>query len=129
MAQAGLGKIKVDLIEWNTEQYKENSGIKEVSVNSPDVTSEDPIQHVGTLKGRINISDNNYRGSVARVNKIILALLQHDRIEGVEAIDMPVEVRPEKTFGDESGVEMKADAKSSSGVFSLRITMKAPDRA
>jgi len=129
LAQAGLGKIKIDQIEWTTEQYKENAGVKEIVVGNPDVTSEDPIQHVGLLKGRINISDNNYRGSVAQINKIILALLQHDRIEEVEAIDLPVEVRPEKNFGDESGVEMKAVPKSSSGVFSLRIKMKAPDRA
>jgi len=129
LTQAGLGKIKVDHIEWKTEQYKENAGTKEVSAGYPDATLEDPIQHVGILQGRINISDDNYRGSVAQVNKIILALLQHDRIEEVEAIDVPVEVRSGKNFADESGVEIKVDPRSSRGVFSLRIKMKAPDRA
>ncbi len=129
LAQPGLGKIKIDQIEWATEQYEEDGGIKKVSVGTPDVTSEVQIQHVAILKGRINISDSNYRDSVAQVNKMIIALLQHGRIEEVKAIDMPVEVRSEKNFGDEGGIETKADPRSSSGVFSLRIKMKAPDRA
>jgi len=129
LVQAGLGKIEVDQIEWTTEQYKEEAGIKQVSVGAPDVTAEDRIQHVGILKGRINVSDNNYRDSVAQVNKMIIALLQHDRIEEVEAIDMPVDVRSEKTFGDEGGLEAKAGSRKSGGAFSLRIKMKAPDRA
>jgi len=129
LAQAGLGKIKIDHIEWATEQYKEKAGIKEVSAGTPDITAEDQIQHVGILKGRINVSDNNYRDSVAQVNKMIIALLQHGRIEEVEAIDMPVEVRSEKTFGDEGGIDAKAGSRKAGGIFSLKIKMKAPDRA
>jgi hypothetical protein len=125
LSRSGLSSIHIDKIEWATEQYKDNQGIKEVALGLPDVTSEDPIQHVGILKGRINISDENYRGSVAQVNKIVLALLQHKRIEEVEAIDMPVEVRPERSFGD----ELEVDSGESKGAFSLKIKMKAPDRA
>lgn len=129
LTQSGLGAVHIEKIEWATEQYKENAGVKEVLPKGADVTLEDPIQHVGILKGRINVSDTNYRGSVAQVNKIILALLKHERIEEVEAIDMPVEVRSEKNFGDESGVEAKTGPSKPDGIFSLKITMKAPDRA
>ncbi len=44
------------------------------------------------------------------------------------AIDMPVDVRSERNFGDESGEEAKATSSKYEGVFSLQITMKAPDR-
>jgi hypothetical protein len=46
----------------------------------------------------------------------------------VEAIDMPVEVRSEKMFTDESGVDAKTVKQEQTGLFSLRIIMKAPDR-
>lgn len=129
LTQSGLGTVHIDKIEWTIEQYKEDAGVKEISQNAADVTLEDQIQHVGILKGRINVSDTNYRGSVAQVNKIVYALLKHERIEEVEAIDMPVEVRSEKNFADESGVEASMGSNKIDGVFSLKIIMKAPDRA
>ena len=129
IVQSGLEGVHVDKIEWQTKQYKDNAGVKQILEAGPDVTLEDPIQHVGILKGRINVSDENYRGSVAQVNKIVHALLKHERIEEVVAIDVPVEVRSERTFGDESGEQAKTGSTRPDGIFSLQITMKAPDRA
>jgi hypothetical protein len=41
---------------------------------------------------------------------------------------MPVDLRPESKFSTESGVEMKqGNKREGSGVFTLKITMKAPD--
>lgn len=123
-----LGKIQVKKIEWKTEQISESKGQKIVSMTDSDLISDDRIRHAGILKGRIDVPDNNYRGSVDRVNAIIDALLKHSRIIEVEAIDMPVEVRSEKGFTDESGVDAKTVTQEQTGLFSLRIIMKAPDR-
>ena len=76
------------------------------------------------IHGRIAVSDKNYRGSVSQVNRIITALGQHKRVKNVEAIEMPVEVRPEKAFTDESGLNVNVTANKEKGKFALRVTMK-----
>ena len=114
--------VHVDKIEWKAEQYKNISDKKQIYKEKVDVTTEDPIRHVGVIHGRIAVSDKNYRGSVSQVNRIITALAQHKRVEHVEAIEMPVEVRPEKAFTDESGLNVTANKEK--GKFALRVTMK-----
>jgi hypothetical protein len=128
LSQPKLGKIQMKKIEWKIEQVAESRGKEIVSEKDPDLTSDDRMRHVGILKGRIDVSDDNYRGSVDRLNAIISALRKHNRVTKVEAVAMPVEVRSEKIFADESGFDAKAVKKDQTGLFSLRIIMKAPDR-
>ena len=124
LSQSGLGVVHVDRIEWKAEQYKNINDIKQIYKEKVDFTIEDPIRHVGLIHGRIAISDKNYRGSVSQVNRIITALSQHKRVEHVEAIEMPVEVRPEKAFTDESGLSVNVSANKEKGKFALKVTMK-----
>jgi len=124
LSQQGLAVDHIDKIEWKAEQYTGMDGVPDVIKESIDVTIEDPIRHVGIVHGRIAISDKNYRGSVSQVNRIIAALLQHERVENVEAIEMPVEVRSEKVFNDESGLSTKVLTREEEGKFALKVTMK-----
>lgn len=128
LSQPELGRVQVKRIEWKVEQVSVRRGKEIVNENDPDLTLDDEIRHVGILKGKIDVSDDNYRGSVDRVNSIVMALLKHDRIIKVDAVDMPVEIRSEKMFTDESGVDAKSINQDQTGLFSLRIVMKAPDR-
>ncbi|MCW8830520.1 MAG: hypothetical protein OQK32_03260 [Gammaproteobacteria bacterium] len=124
LTQSGLGDTQLDKIEWKLQQYKDMGDAQQVSEEKPDVTSEDPVRHVGLVHGRINISDKNYRGSVAQVNKIITALRKSERIELVEALEMPVEVRSERAFTDETGVSAIKIRKESGGKFLLKVVMR-----
>lgn len=51
------------------------------------------------------------------------------RITAVEALEMPVEVRSERNFADESGVDVKTGGLKQGGIFSLKIIMKAAEHA
>lgn len=128
LSKPELGKVQVKGIEWKAVQVSDSGGGEVINESDPDLISDDSIRHMGVLKGRIDVSDDNYRGSVERVNAIVNALLKHSRIINVEAIEVPVEVRPEKMFNDESGVKAKTVSQEQTGLFSLRIVMKAPDR-
>lgn len=125
LAQSGLGDTQIDKIEWKLEQYKDFGDIKEVNRERVDVTIEDPVRQVGIIHGRINVPDRNYRGSVAKVNRIIEAVGKNERVEMVEALEMPVEVRSEKVFSDESGLKSNNLRNEASGKFSLKVIMKA----
>ena len=125
LSQSNLGIDRIEEIKWTLEQYKQKGEVKEVSSDKVDVTTEDPIRHVAIINGRIAISDKNYRGSVSQVNRIISELGKHQRIEHVEAIEMPVEVRSNKVFNDESGLNVRITGKEEAGRFSLRIIMGA----
>lgn len=124
LSRPGLGAIQVDKVEWKAVQYKNLGDKKQTHKGNVDVTAEDPVRHVGVIYGRIAISDKNYRGSVSQVNRIIAALGRHKRVEHVEAIEMPVEIRPEKAFTDESGLNVNASADKEKGKFALRVVMK-----
>ena len=125
LSQSGMGDTHLDKIEWKLEQYKDLGDSKEVSKEKVDVTIEDPVRHIGIVHGRINVSDKNYRGSVAQVNRIINALRKNERIEIVDVLEMPVEVRSEKAFTDESGLSSNNGKNKTGGKFSLKVTMRA----
>lgn len=124
LSQSGLSDTSLDRIEWKLEQYKERGDIKEVYSKKADVTIEDPVRHIGLVQGRINISDTNYRGSVAQVNRIINALQKSERIEHVDVLEMPVEVRSEKEFKDESGLKSVKGKNKIGGKFLLKVAMR-----
>ena len=123
--QSGLGDTHLDKIEWELEQYKEVGDVKEVNKEKVDVTIEDPVRHVGIVHGRINVPDKNYRVSVTQVNKIIAAIRKNERTEAVEVLKMPVEVRSEREFTDESGLSTHNSRKEAGGKFSLKVIMRS----
>lgn len=125
LSQSAMGVAHVDKIEWKLEQYQE--GKQQIRTSYIDVTTMDPIRHVAVVYARIAISDKHYRDSVEQVNRIIEVLRRQKRIEAVEAIEMPVEVRSEKEFTDESGFNARQLARTEKGKFVLRITMAAKD--
>ena len=132
-----IGRIYIDKIEWSTRQLDKSK--KRKSRNKPDeeigyvktnVTSSSEVQHVAVVTGRIPVTYNNYRESVNRINNIITTLNSSDRVENVSAISLPVEVRPEKKFASETRAtsDNENDRKrNSSGRFSLKVVMKAPE--
>ncbi|MDH5389029.1 MAG: hypothetical protein OEY06_11360, partial [Gammaproteobacteria bacterium] len=124
LSQQGLGVDRIDKIEWSAQQYNDAVDGQQVKTGSLDVTIENPVRHIGIVHGRIAVSDKDYRGSVSQVNRIVAALSQHKRIKNVEAIEMPVEVRPEKAFTDESGLSVNDVTRKDTGKFALKVIMK-----
>ena len=116
--------IYIDKIEWSAINDDERGG----GVSKANFTGKQSVKHGAVVTGRIDIPENNYRGSVDQIQRIIDSLNASSRVEKVEALKMPVDLRSESKFSTESGVEIKRrNSLESTGVFSLRITMKAPD--
>jgi hypothetical protein len=132
-----IGRIYIDKIEWTTMQKddgrskkKRKTAKQEVKFKPTNVTSPSEVKHVAVVTGRIPVTFNNYRDSVNRINNIITTLKSSERIEEVSAINLPVEVRPEKKFASESRLlsdDEKSKQKKQGGQFSLKVVMKAPD--
>ena len=125
LSQSNLAIEHIDKIEWSLEQYKDLGDSQEVYVDNVDVTREDPVRHIGVLYGRIAISDKNYRSSVTQINRIINVLKKHERVERVEAIEMPVEIRSDRIFNDESGLNTQLLRREAKGKFALEIVMRS----
>ena len=123
MSQPQFANIEISKIDWIKEQHPDNAGNK-AKQGKPDIASPDPMHHVAVLTGKIPVASSDYGRSVAQVNNIVLALLKHERIETVEALEMPVEVRSEKRFAAQSGTKDQDKDKDSRGKFSIRIVMK-----
>lgn len=129
--------IYIDKIEWTTRQIDDNKQTRSRGKSQPEVvygptnvTSSSPIQHVAVVTGRIRVASRKYRDSVDQINNIITVLRSSERVAEVSAIDLPVEVRPDKKFVSES----KAITSSKNsiqgiryGLFSLRVVMEAPE--
>jgi hypothetical protein len=132
-----IGRLYIDKIEWTTMQMDDDRSNKkrrganpEIKFKPTNVTSPSEVQHVAVVTGRIPVKFNNYRDSVNRINNIITALSSSDRVEGVSAINLPVEVRPEKKFASETRAlsdAEKSKLRNRGGQFSLKVVMKAPD--
>jgi hypothetical protein len=116
--------IYIDKIEWTAINIDERDG----GISKANFTGKQSVKHGAVVTGRIDIPENNYRDSVNQIQRIIDSLNASVRVEKVEALKMPVDLRSESKFSTESGVEIKRRSSlESTGVFSLRITMKAPD--
>jgi hypothetical protein len=133
-----IGRIYIDKIEWSTRQLDNKPGNPGKGPDDDfrylptNVTSSSEVQHVAVVTGRIPVTYNNYRDTVNRINNIITTLSSGERVENVSAINLPVEVRPEKKFASESrslSDREKEKQGSKSGRFSLKVVMKAPENA
>jgi hypothetical protein len=131
-----IGRIYIDKIEWSTAQVEQGRGrnsrrsnIADTDYIPTDIASSSEIKHVAVVRGRIPVISSNYRDTVNRINNIITLLNSSERIEKVSAIELPVEVRPEKKFASESVALTEASNRENrkDGLFSLKIVMKGPD--
>jgi hypothetical protein len=116
--------IQIDKIEWSAINIEEKDG----RVSKANFTGKQPVKHDAVVTGRIDIPENEYRDSIQQIQQIIDSLSASSRVEEVVALKMPVDLRSESKFSTESGVDIKRRNNSeSTGIFSLRVTMKAPD--
>jgi hypothetical protein len=131
-----IGRVYIDRIDWSTAQVDEGSqknnrtaDVAGIEYKPTDITSSSHVRHVAVVRGRIPVTTNNYRDTVNRIDNIITLLNSSERIVDVSAIELPVEVRPEKKFASESVAltEISNREKRKDGLFSLKIVMKGPD--
>lgn len=116
--------LRIDKIEWQAINLNE----KKHKIQKANFTGKLPVKHDAIVTGRIDIPENNYRASVDYIQRIIESLKKSPRIESVEALVMPVDLRSESKFSTESGIDIKHRiTKEASGVFSLKVRMKAPE--
>ncbi|MCK4833789.1 MAG: hypothetical protein KAT12_03390 [Gammaproteobacteria bacterium] len=116
--------LYIDKIEWQAININEENK----RVKNANFTGKPYVKHDAIITGRIDIPENNYRASINNIQKIIESLKASPRVENVETLKMPVDLRSESKFSTESGVDIaKRGNKGVSGAFSLKITMKAPD--
>jgi hypothetical protein len=124
MSLPQFANVEISSIEWKKEQHPDKAG----NIAKPgliDIASPDLMRHVAVLTGKIPVASSDYSRSVMQVNNIVLALLKHERIETVEALEMPVEVRSDKGFSAQSGTRENPGKKQDTrGEFTLRIVMK-----
>jgi len=124
LSQHGANDVRIDKIEWQAININE----KTKEIEKANFTGKLHVKHNAIVTGRIDIPENHYRASVAHIQTIINSLKANSRIESVEALKMPVDLRSESKFSTESGVDIKGRSnKEMSGIFSLKITMKAPE--
>ena len=124
LSQGGSSDIHIDKVEW----LAVNIDDKNKKVKKANFTGKHSVKHAAVVTGRIDIPENDYRASVDRIQTIINSLDENSRIEEVEALKMPVDLRSGSKFSTESGVDVdQRRSAETTGVFSLKITMKAPD--
>lgn len=126
LSKEGLSEIQIDKIEWKAVSFDE----KKVRAAKANFTGKSEVENEAIITGRIDVPENNYRASIDYVQKIINRLMASPRIEAVEAVKLPVDLRSESRFATESGSDIKNRGnKESDGVFILQILMKAPNNA
>jgi len=124
LSKEEVGALYIDKIEWQAVTVDE----KKQEASKANFTAKLPIKHSAIVTGRIDQAEHDYRKSIAQIQAIVHSLKANPRIEDAEVIRMPVDLRSESKFSTESGVNIKQGSKRKTrGVFTLRITMKAPD--
>ncbi|NOQ89647.1 MAG: hypothetical protein GQ549_01735 [Gammaproteobacteria bacterium] len=127
LSKENIGTVYIDKIEWKAANIDKRTK----QLKKANFTEKLAVKHDAVITGRIVESEDDYRESMGRMNTIIDYLQADPRIEKVEALIMPVDLRSESKFSTESGVDVKRRNKNSelTGIFSLKIIMKEPDHA
>jgi hypothetical protein len=124
LSKEGIGTVHIDKIEWLAINVNEKNKLAQKA----NFTAKLPVKHNAVITGRIDEPEHNYRDSIDHIQRIIKYLKSSPRVENVETLAMPVDLRSESKFSTESGADIKQrTSKESSGVFSLKIIMKEPD--
>ncbi|MFV2004339.1 MAG: hypothetical protein ACC650_03995 [Gammaproteobacteria bacterium] len=125
LAKDGSSSLHIDRIEWKAINLDEKTRI----IKKANFTGKDPVKHNAVVTGRIDDPEHDYRASIEHIQRIIEYLKASNRIEKVEVLQMPVDLRSESKFSTESGVDVRRSADTgTSGIFSFEITMKEADR-
>ena len=126
MLEGENGDLHIDKIEWEAI----NTDEKDDKVIAANFTGKQPVDHYAIVTGRIDVPESHYRESVNRVQNIISRIKENPRVKQVDVLTMPVDLRSESRFTTESGVDRKGrNNKELSGIFSLKVIMKAPGHA
>lgn len=124
LSQHALNDLLIDKIEWQAVSIDETKQ----EVLKANFTDKRMVKHSAIITGRIAIPENKYRASVDHIQKILTSLKASPRIEQVEVLKMPVDLRSESKFSTESGIDVRNDGKKeTAGIFSFKITMRAPE--
>lgn len=116
--------LYIDKIEWQAININD----KNKKSQKANFTGKLSVKHDAIVTGRIDVPENNYRESIDYIQKIVDQLKASPRVEMVETLLLPVDLRSESKFSTTSGVDIKrARGSETSGMFSLKIIMKAPD--
>ena len=124
LSQDAAHTLHIDKVRWQAVNIEDKSK----KINQANFTSADSVKHDVIVTGRIDDSENNYRASIEHIQRIIQYLESSNRVENVETLTMPVDLRSESKFSTESGVDTAGDRNEGvTGVFSFKIIMKEPD--
>lgn len=116
--------LHIDKIEWQAVNIDEKSA----ALEKANFTGKPAVKHSAIVTGRIDEPENKYRASVNHIQAIIKYIKADPRVEDVNVLLMPVDLRSESKFSTESGVDVKQRSnKESSGIFSLKVIMRAPE--
>jgi hypothetical protein len=128
LSRENLGDVEIDRIEWKAISIDEKKRQVQTQIKTANFTGKIEVKHDAIVTGRIDVPENNYRASVDSVQTIIKRLQAEPKIESVEAVKIPVDLRPESKFATESGSNIKQIGnKETDGVFILHIIMQAPN--
>jgi hypothetical protein len=123
ISQKELGTVHIDKIEWQAVNLVD----KTLDADKANFTDSLAVKHSAIVTGRIDQPEHNYRESIKQIQTIVDTLKASPRVDNAEVIKMPVDLRSASKFSSESGVEIRqANKRQTSGLFSLKITMKAP---
>ena len=124
LSQDKADLLHIDTIKWQAVNI-DDSNEEVVAAN---FTDELPVNHRAVIVGRIDVSEYDYRESINHIQKIIQYLEKSPRVERIETLSMPVDLRSESQFSTEAGVEVQTRQIGKSGsVFSFEVIMKAPN--
>ena len=124
LSQDAAHTLHIDKVKWQAVNIDDKSK----KINQANFTSDDSVKHEVTVTGRIDDSENNYRASIEHIQRIIGYLEESKRVDNVEMLTMPVDLRSESKFSTESGVDISGgENEGVTGVFTFKILMKEPD--
>jgi len=130
--QKELDAVHIDKIEWQAIEWRSQATISKnaslnISTSKANFTDGLAVMHSAIVTGRIDQPEHNYRESIKQVQAIIHTLKASERVENADVIKMPVDLRSISKFSSESGIDIRQGNKSqASGVFTIKIIMKAP---
>ena len=124
LSQDKAHTVHIDKIKWQAVNIDD----KNKTIDQANFTDDYSVKHDAVVTGRIDDPEYNYRASIDHIQRIIKYLKDSPRVENVETLTMPVDLRSESKFSTESGVDAQGNkGEKITGVFTFKIIMKAPD--
>lgn len=128
ITMSGINETRLNEIHWKRSQNYDLKSLAGRESEQISYGSNIEIKHISTIRGVIQDSGSSIKASVKIIESMIDAFKKDKRIEQVDIVQLPLDLRSKANIEKEEGVNVDKASASDRGQFEIRLLMQGENK-